>query len=102
MYIGVLTVRLLVRDSRSLKDKRQVARSILDRLKSSFNISAMEVDHLDDHRQITLGFSLVGMESETVAHTLDSLRNALRGHPVAEFLGSEGGVMNSEEWPDLH
>ena len=33
MVIGTLEVRLLVRESRTLKDKRQVVRSILDRLK---------------------------------------------------------------------
>ena len=34
MVVGTLEVRLLVRESRTLKDKRQVVRSILDRIKS--------------------------------------------------------------------
>jgi len=85
MYYGTLHVRVLLRQSRTLKDKRQVARSILDKLRNSFNISAMEVDHLDDIRQLTIGIALVGMESESVTHTLQSIQNALRSHPVAEY-----------------
>ena len=48
MLIGSLTVRLLVRESRTLKDKRQVVRSILDRVRGGFNVSAAEVDTHDD------------------------------------------------------
>ena len=53
MVIGVLTARLLVRESRSLKDKRQVVRSILERLRGQFNVGASEVDTQDDHRLAT-------------------------------------------------
>jgi uncharacterized protein YlxP (DUF503 family) len=49
MIIGLLSVRLRVRESRSLKDKRQVVRSILDRLRGGFNVSASETDTQDDH-----------------------------------------------------
>src|SRR5262245_4953426 len=90
MYVGTLHVRLILRQSRTLKDKRQVARSILDKLRHSFNVSAMEVDHLDDVRQLTIGIGAVGMESESVTHTLQSIQSALRSHPVAEY--AEGSL----------
>jgi hypothetical protein len=89
MTIGLLTVRLLVRDSRSLKDKRQVVRSILDRLRGQFNVSAAEVDTLDDHRQATLAVAAVGFDPEAVRGVLQAIQNALRGHPIAEYLGGE-------------
>src|SRR2546428_147182 len=44
MIVGSLRVRLLLRESRSLKDKRQVVRSIKDRLRNGFNVSVAEVD----------------------------------------------------------
>src|SRR5437764_390579 len=40
MVVGSLRVRLLVREARSLKDKRQVVRGILDRLRHHYNVSA--------------------------------------------------------------
>jgi hypothetical protein len=89
MVLGLLHVRLLVRESRSLKDKRQVVRSILDRLRGQFNVSAAEVNSLDDHRVCELAFAAVGPERELVRGVLQAIQNALRSHPVAEYLGGE-------------
>ena len=45
--IGVLTLDLHVLHSHSLKDKRQVVKSLKDRLRERFNISVAEIDALD-------------------------------------------------------
>jgi len=92
MVIGSLTVRLLVRESRTLKDKRQVVRSILDRVRSGFNVSAAEVDTHDDVKVATLGFAAVGFENVAVQGVLQQIGEALRKHPVAEYLGGETAV----------
>lgn len=92
MVVGILSVRLLVRESRSLKDKRQVVRSVLDKLRSNFNVSAAEVDTLDDHRVVTVGISAVGPDVAGVKSCLDAIQNALRMHPIAEYLGGEASV----------
>jgi uncharacterized protein YlxP (DUF503 family) len=89
MIVGSLRIRLLVRESRSLKDKRQVVRSIKDRLRNQFNVSVAEVD-AQDHRQLAeLGVAMVGNEARLVRMTLDEIVRALRSHPVAEFLDHE-------------
>jgi len=92
MVIGCVTIRLLIRESRTLKDKRQVVRSILARLRVEFNVSAAEVDSLEDVKVATLGFATVGFEVPAVQHVLQEITEALRKHPVAEFLGSESSV----------
>jgi uncharacterized protein len=89
MVIGTLSARLLVRESRTLKDKRQVVRSVLDRVKSSFNVSAAEVDTHDDVKVATLAFASVGFETAAVQGVLQKITEALRVHPVAEYLGGE-------------
>jgi uncharacterized protein len=89
MVLGTLEVRLLVRESRTLKEKRQVVRSILDRVKSSFNVSASEVDTHDDVKVATLAFAAVGFERPAVQNVLQQITEALRKHPVAEYLGGE-------------
>jgi uncharacterized protein YlxP (DUF503 family) len=89
MHVGSLRVRLLVRESRSLKDKRQVVRSILDRLRNGFNVAACEVDSLDHRQLAVLGIATVAGEAEHVTKTLEAVVRALRAHPVAEFLDSE-------------
>jgi hypothetical protein len=92
MVVGTLEVRLLVRESRTLMDKRQVVRSILDRLKAGFNVSAAEVDTHDDVKVATLAFAAVGFETAAVQNVLQQITEALRKHPVAEYLGGQSAV----------
>lgn len=89
MVVGTLSARLLVRDSRTLKDKRQVVRSILDRMRGRFNVAAAEVDTHDDVKLVTLGFAAVGFETAAVQSVLHNIAHALRTHPVAEYLGGD-------------
>lgn len=86
MLVGSLRVRLLVRESRSLKDKRQVVRSIKDRLRNRFNISVAEIE-AQDHRQLAiLGMAMVSTEAHHIRTAFDEIVQALRSHPVAELI----------------
>ena len=87
MQVVSLHCRLLVRGSRTLKDKRQVVRSIVDKLRSSFHVAASEVGHLEDLKVIELGIAAVGPESEPLNGLMQKIQDALRAHPVAEYLG---------------
>lgn len=89
MIVGSLRVRLLLRQSRSLKDKRQVVQSIKDRLCKSFNVSVAEVEALDHRQLVVLGFAMVGNEAKYVRSTFEQILTALREHPVAELLDHE-------------
>jgi uncharacterized protein YlxP (DUF503 family) len=89
MIVGTLQVRLLIREARTLKDKRQVVQSIKDRLRNSFNVAVAEVEALDKHQLAVLGIATLAAEGMVVRHTLDQIVAALRGHPVAEFLDHE-------------
>jgi uncharacterized protein YlxP (DUF503 family) len=89
MIVGSLRVRLLLRESRSLKDKRQVVRSIKDRLRNEFNVSVAEVEELDNRQLAVLGVAMVSNEGHHVRTALEQIVTALRSHPVAEFLDHE-------------
>jgi uncharacterized protein len=89
MIVGSLRVRMLIRESRSLKDKRQVVRSIKDRLRNKFNISVAEIE-AQDHRQLAvLGMAMVCNEAHPIRTTFAEIVQALRTHPVAEFIDHE-------------
>lgn len=89
MHVGTLRVRLILRQSRSLKDKRQVVHSIKDRLRNSFNISIAEVDLMDDRQQAVLGIAMVSNEVAHLQGALQQILSALRSHPVAELAEHE-------------
>jgi len=73
----------------SLKDKRQVCRSIIDKTRQRFNASVAEVDTQDLHRQLTIGVAVV---SGGVAHgqrSLDEVIRFMENHADAELTGVE-------------
>ncbi len=89
MIVGSLKVRLLLRQARSLKDKRQVVQSIKDRLRNGFGVAIAEVEEQDNRQLAVLGMALVGSEAYPVRTALQKIVEALRSHPVAELIGHE-------------
>ena len=55
MPIAFLTIELRIEGAHSLKDKRQVVRSLKDRLRNSFNVAVAEIDVTDLWQRATLG-----------------------------------------------
>lgn len=53
--IACLTIELRIEAAHSLKDKRQVTRSLKDRLRAAFNVSVAELDHNDLWQRATIG-----------------------------------------------
>ncbi|HTM88198.1 MAG TPA: DUF503 domain-containing protein [Terriglobales bacterium] len=53
--VALLTLELHIEDAHSLKDKRQVLRSLKDRLRGQFNVAVAELDHTDLWQRATLG-----------------------------------------------
>lgn len=86
MIVGSLSVRLLIREARSLKDKRQVVRSIIDRLKNQFNLSVSEVGQQDSRQMVELGFAMVCNEAHPIKLVFGQVVEALRCHPIAELI----------------
>ncbi len=89
MILGSLRVRFLIRESRSLKDKRQVVRSIKDRVRNQFNVSVAEIEALDHRQLAVLGMAMVSNEAQPIRRTFDEIVRMLRSHPVAEFIDFE-------------
>ena len=55
MPIAFLTLDLRIEAAHSLKDKRQVLRSLKDRLRAGFNVSVSELDSTDLWQRATVG-----------------------------------------------
>ncbi len=89
MIVGTLRMRLLLREARTLKDKRQVLQSIKDRLRQSFNVSVAEIEDQDNPRSIVLGLAMVCNEAHSIKQALGEVVNALKAHPIAEFVDYE-------------
>lgn len=59
MNIVVMELTIIIDESYSLKDKRRITKSIIDRTHQRFKISAAEVGNLDIINQAELAFAIV-------------------------------------------
>jgi uncharacterized protein YlxP (DUF503 family) len=65
MFIAVGRFELFIPDSRSLKDKRQVLRSVIQTTGNKFNVSIAEVEYQDLWQRAAIGVSCV---AESIGH----------------------------------
>jgi uncharacterized protein YlxP (DUF503 family) len=85
MFVGVLRLTLHIPEAGSLKSKRHLLRSAVDRVKARFNVSIAEVGDNDLWQRSVVGVAAVGNDHAFVNETLDK---------VAGFMASmHGGQM---------
>jgi len=93
MHVGVLHVRLHVPQAGSLKEKRQVVRSILDRARNHYRVAAAEVEEQDIHRIAVLGFASVSESRHHAEEVVQKILDGLRRHPAARVIEHELEVL---------
>lgn len=74
MIIGSCCIYLTAEWCCSLKEKRMVVKSIIEKTKHKFNISIAEVEKQDIHKSIVIGFACVTNE---VRHADEIIENVL-------------------------
>lgn len=85
MFVGVLRLTLHLPAPGSLKSKRHLVRSAIDRVKARFNVSIAEVAENDLWQKSVIGASAVGNDRAFVEETLAK---------VAQFVtGMHGGQL---------
>lgn len=70
MIVGILSIVLRLAENHDLKGKRQVLKSVKDRVRSRFNVSIAEVDDLDAWQRASLGVACVSRDRGQVESTL--------------------------------
>ncbi|MGI6150893.1 MAG: DUF503 domain-containing protein [Christensenellales bacterium] len=75
----------------SLKDKRQVARSLMDKTRKRFNASVSEVDTQDMHQTLTIGVAVVSGDFAHARRSLDEIIRYMEGQADAELTDVDEG-----------
>lgn len=90
MIIGVLKIEIYMEGNRSLKEKRQIVKRLLGKVRSKFiNISVSEVDSHDMWKSSTLGFTFVGNDKPLVNSILDQLQHYIKDNTFFHVVSSE-------------
>ena len=73
MKVAVCRLTLRLHDNRSLKGKRQVVRSLIDRLRHRFEASVAEVGDQDRLKSALIGIAVVSEGARHAAEMMDSV-----------------------------
>jgi uncharacterized protein YlxP (DUF503 family) len=87
MPIAKLTVELSIPHAQSLKDRRQVVRSLKDKIRHGFNVSMAELDDANLWNRATLGFVAISGSTDYLTGQMQELDDAL--HRLTNTLGAE-------------
>ena len=76
MVIGLLKIELYIESSRSLKDKRRIIKSLIQRLKSKYsNLSVSEIELLNNWKKSIIAIVTVSNEITYINSVLDKVLN---------------------------
>jgi uncharacterized protein YlxP (DUF503 family) len=90
MYTESAKLTFYIPHAASLKDKRQVCRSLVDKTRQRFNASVAEVDTQDIHQTLTIGIALVSGEAAHAQRSLDEIIRFMEEHADAELMEVKG------------
>jgi uncharacterized protein YlxP (DUF503 family) len=94
MVVGTLRLALLLGENFSLKGKRQVLKSLKERVKNRFNVSIAEVENQDLWQHIVLGLAVVGNDRRHVNAQLDKILEFVEKQNLAEIMDSQLELIN--------
>ena len=83
MVVAIAVLELHLPGSRSLKDKRRVVKSLIDRMHARFRVSVAETEYHDLHQRAEIGIAAVGRDGGELEHLLDELRRIADGEVEA-------------------
>jgi len=73
LVVGSLRIELTLPGNDSLKGKRRVVRSLLDRARAKFGVAAAEVDLLDSRQVACIGFACVSNDARLAGEVLSRI-----------------------------
>ncbi|HEY3977915.1 MAG TPA: DUF503 domain-containing protein [Streptosporangiaceae bacterium] len=98
MYVGALTLDLLLGDIRSLKQKRSAVRPIVAEVRRRFpGASVAETGHLDLHRRTEIGVAVVSSTAGHATEVLEACERFVAGRPEIEVLSARRQLFHDEE-----
>ena len=75
MLVGLLTVTIHLQGIDSLKGKRGIVKSLVQRLQSRFNVSAAEISAQDSKQLAAVGIAVVSNDGRHLDEQLDKIVN---------------------------
>lgn len=86
MIIGICTCEIFIFNANSLKLKRSVVKSIIEKSKNRFNISIAEVGENDKWQKSIIAFSTISNNQKIVEETIEKVINFFDSYSEIEII----------------
>ncbi len=86
MIIGTCKVYMRADWVYSLKEKRMVVKSLVERIKNKFNVSVAEIEDQDVHKSIVIGFACITNQTDHASSIIDNVIRFIEGNTDAEVI----------------
>lgn len=100
MFVGTLSLDLLLGDVHSLKEKRSVIRPVVAQLRRTFEVSAAETGHLELHRRSEVSVGLVAADAAHIRDVLAACEAQVAQRPELDLLAARTRVWSGDD--DVH
>ncbi|OPX41631.1 MAG: DUF503 domain-containing protein [Deltaproteobacteria bacterium] len=94
MVVGVLKIVFHLPENRSLKGKRKVVRSMIDKVKGRFNVAVAETGSNDKWQRIEIGITTVGNDRRHIDSSLNHVLDFLDSLCLAQVVETDIDIMN--------
>jgi hypothetical protein len=97
VFVGTLTLDLLLGDVHSLKEKRSVIRPVIAELRRAFEVSVAETGQLDLHRRGEVSVGLVAADAAHIRDVLAACEERVANRPELELLAARTRVWSGDD-----
>jgi uncharacterized protein len=93
MPVALLTLEIRIEHAQSLKDRRQVVRSLKDQLRQGFNISVAEMDEAVTWQSATIGVVAISRSRDYLHGLIEEVERGAR-----RILNEHGAELTDSFW----
>ncbi|HHU63138.1 MAG TPA: DUF503 domain-containing protein [Clostridiales bacterium] len=86
MIIGSCFIELYINGAASLKDKRKILKSIIDKIHNTYNVSIAEIDYNDMWHKAKLGVACVSNQTRQIHSILNNVINFIERDGRVEII----------------
>lgn len=89
MTVGIGRVTFILHGNQSLKEKRRVVKSIVEKSRHRFNVSVAEVADQDIYQRTTIGVAVIGSDGRVLNSLLDRIIDFMDSLGLADLIDRE-------------
>lgn len=93
MIVGVCEATFRAEWVSSLKEKRMVVKSLIERTRHKFNAAVAEVDRQEEHKLFVVGFACVTNEARHADEMLRNILDFMEKNTEAELVSAEREIL---------